>query len=67
MTSVAFILGALTGSVVTWVFVALLVHRSASSKKQETNDINARSLEALLERNRISARQLELMEARAAK
>jgi hypothetical protein len=58
-TTIIFILGALSGSVVTFAFLSILVRNVNRDAKSKLIDYNERSLEALQERNRISREHLE--------
>lgn len=59
--TIIFLLGALSGSIVTFVFIGILVRTGSVTKFSKIADYNERSLEALQERNRISQLQLEEM------
>jgi len=58
--TIIFILGALSGSIVTFAYLSVLLRNGDRSKFSKISDYNERSLEALQERNRISERQLDL-------
>ena len=60
-TTIIFLLGTLSGSIVTFVFIGILVRNGSRDNKSKLIDYNERSLEALQERNRISKEQLEEM------
>lgn len=59
-TTIIFLLGTLSGSIVTFIFIGILVRNGSVTKFSKIADYNERSLEALQERNRISQRQLDL-------
>lgn len=61
MNVITFILGLLSGCVLAFVFVGILLRQGKARQADEISDINRRSLEALIERNRISQLQLEVM------
>ena len=63
-TTIIFILGALSGSVVTFAFLSILVRNANQNDKSKLIDHNERSLEALQERNRISKEHLEFIKAK---
>lgn len=56
-----FLLGALSGSIVTFAFLAVLVRNGSRDKFSKLADYNERSLEALQERNRISREHLDFI------
>lgn len=62
MSWLAFGFGVLAGIALTLTVLLIYVRKSAVKGHEEARSYNERSLEALLERNRISQRQLELME-----
>lgn len=59
--TIIFLLGTLSGSVVTFAFIAVLVRNGSRDKFSKLADYNERSLDALQERNRISKEHLEFI------
>jgi hypothetical protein len=62
--AIIFLLGSLSGSVVTFAFLSILVRNANQDNKSKLIDHNERSLEALQERNRISKEHLEFIKAK---
>ena len=59
--TIIFLLGTLSGSIVTFIFIGILVRNGSVTKFSKLADYNERSLEALQERNRISKEHLEFI------
>ena len=59
--SIMFLLGALSGSIVTFAFLAILVRNGSRDNSSKLADYNERSLDALQERNRISREHLDFI------